>query len=179
MTLNVHTCSCTYFDSFGFSLEESPSRFHLLVQESWRSAVAIATGYIGCHAEVAQKDSSCSGVTFSFDIQINEGSLTEEKVCSCFYRSFEIDRDFSVFLCAVRGRAAEVHKAGVTQRAPELDPALIQQLRDRCDEQARQLQSLQAQFNRTSLCLDVFSITTQHFCHKVRMLSLSPRVEEL
>uniref|UniRef100_A0A674PA60 Microtubule associated scaffold protein 2 n=1 Tax=Takifugu rubripes TaxID=31033 RepID=A0A674PA60_TAKRU len=66
----------------------------------------------------------------------------------------------------VRGRAAEVHRAGLTQRAPELDPALIQQLRDRCDEQARQLQSLQAQFNRTSLCLDVFSITTQHFCHK-------------
>lgn len=120
-------------------------------------------------------------MTFGFDIHINEAPLTEENICSCFYRSFEIARDFNVFLfvCVVRGRAAEVHRAGLTQRAPELDPALIRQLRDRCDEQARQLQSLQAQFNRTSLCLDVFSITTQHFCHKVRMLSLSPHVKSL
>ncbi|CAG12777.1 unnamed protein product, partial [Tetraodon nigroviridis] len=66
----------------------------------------------------------------------------------------------------VCGRPAGVHRAGVPQRAPELDPALIQQLRANCAEQARQLQGLQAQFNRTSLCLDVFSITTQHFCHK-------------
>lgn len=106
--------------------------------------------------------------------------ITEENICSCFYRSFEIASDFNVYLfvCVVHGRA-EVHRAGLTQRAPELDPALIQQLRDRCDEQARQLQSLQAQFNRTSLCLDVFSITTQHFCHKVGMPSLSPHVKEL
>lgn len=84
-----------------------------------------------------------------------------------------------VCVSVVRGRAAEVRRAGLTQRAPELDPAVIQQLRDRCDEQARQLQSLQAQFNRTSLCLDVFSITTQHFCHKVRTLPLWPCLNHL
>lgn len=82
-------------------------------------------------------------------------------------------------MSVVHGRAADVRRAGLIQRAPELDPALIQKLRDRCVEQARQLQSLQAQFNRTSLCLDVFSITTQHFCHKVRMFSLWPRLEDL
>lgn len=81
-------------------------------------------------------------------------------------------RFFSLRVRVVRGRAAGLHRAGLPQRAPELDPALIQQLRERCAEQARQLQRLQAQFNRTSLCLDVFSITTQHFCHKVKVLRL-------
>lgn len=58
---------------------------------------------------------------------------------------------------------------GVVQadRSQELDRALIQQLRDRCEQQALQLQSLQAHIKKASLCLDVFSITTQHFCHKV------------
>ncbi|XP_070825974.1 microtubule-associated tumor suppressor candidate 2 isoform X2 [Chaetodon trifascialis] len=63
----------------------------------------------------------------------------------------------------VRGRTAAGHGA---QRAQELDQALIQQLRERCEQQALQLQSLQAQLKKASLCLDVFSITTQHFCHK-------------
>lgn len=75
------------------------------------------------------------------------------------------------FVCVcVCGGAAGVHRAALPQKAPELDPGLLRQLRERCAEQARQLQGLQAQFNRTSLCLDVFSITTQHFCQKVNLL---------
>ncbi|XP_030600068.1 microtubule-associated tumor suppressor candidate 2 [Archocentrus centrarchus] len=67
----------------------------------------------------------------------------------------------------VRGRtAAAVLGAVRTERAQELDRALIQQLRERCERQALQLQTLQAQLKRASLCTDVFSITTQHFCHK-------------
>lgn len=63
---------------------------------------------------------------------------------------------------AVRGRSADQ-----ADRTQELDRALIQQLRERCEQQNLQLQILQAQFNKASMCLDVFSITTQHFCHKV------------
>ncbi|XP_035535519.1 microtubule-associated tumor suppressor candidate 2 [Morone saxatilis] len=75
---------------------------------------------------------------------------------------------FILLLCVsvVRGRTAAVHGAVRTERAQELDRALIQQLRERCEQQALQLQSLQAQLKKASLCLDVFSITTQHFCHK-------------
>lgn len=62
---------------------------------------------------------------------------------------------------------ATVHGSVRTDRAQELDRALIQQLRERCEQQALQLQSLEAQLKKASLCMDVFSITTQHFCHKV------------
>lgn len=71
----------------------------------------------------------------------------------------------------VRGRTAAAATGGPgavrTERAQELDRALIQQLRERCEQQALQLESLQAQLKKASLCLDVFSITTQHFCQKV------------
>ncbi|XP_068570508.1 microtubule-associated tumor suppressor candidate 2 isoform X2 [Cebidichthys violaceus] len=66
----------------------------------------------------------------------------------------------------VCGRTAAVHGAVRTERAQELDRVLIQQLRERCEQQDLQLQSLQAQLKKASLCLDVFSITTQHFCQK-------------
>ncbi|CAK6957970.1 microtubule-associated tumor suppressor candidate 2 [Scomber scombrus] len=66
----------------------------------------------------------------------------------------------------VRGRTAAVHGAGQPERVQELDRALIQQLRKRCEQQDLQLQSLQAQLKKASLCLDVFTITTQHFCLK-------------
>ncbi|KAM9852856.1 microtubule-associated tumor suppressor candidate 2 [Aulostomus maculatus] len=65
----------------------------------------------------------------------------------------------------VRGRTAGVSTVR-TERAQELDRALIQQLRERCEQQALQLQSLQAQLKQASLCMNVFTITTQHFCHK-------------
>ncbi|RVE65088.1 hypothetical protein OJAV_G00132390 [Oryzias javanicus] len=67
-----------------------------------------------------------------------------------------------------RGQAA-VSGAVRTARAQQLDRALIQQLQERCGQQALQLQSLQAQLKKASLCLDVFSITTQHFCHKAQL----------
>ncbi|XP_047191508.1 microtubule-associated tumor suppressor candidate 2 isoform X2 [Scophthalmus maximus] len=66
----------------------------------------------------------------------------------------------------IRGQTAAVRGSVRTDRAQELDRALVQQLRERCEQQALQLQSLQAQLKKASLCLDVFSITTQHFCHK-------------
>ncbi|XP_028319723.1 microtubule-associated tumor suppressor candidate 2 homolog isoform X2 [Gouania willdenowi] len=51
-------------------------------------------------------------------------------------------------------------------RAQDLNRVLIQQLRQRCEWQELQLQTLQAQLKKASLCLDVFTITTQHFCDK-------------
>nr|XP_040040671.1 microtubule-associated tumor suppressor candidate 2 isoform X2 [Gasterosteus aculeatus aculeatus] len=66
----------------------------------------------------------------------------------------------------VRGRTAAVQGAVRTDKAQELDRILIQQLRERCEHQDLQLRSLQAQLKKASLCLDVFSITTQHFCQK-------------
>nr|XP_046245633.1 microtubule-associated tumor suppressor candidate 2 isoform X2 [Scatophagus argus] len=65
-----------------------------------------------------------------------------------------------------RGQTAEIHGAARAERAQELDRALIRQLQERCEQQALQLQSLQTQLKKASMCLDVFSITTQHFCHK-------------
>ncbi|XP_026219676.1 microtubule-associated tumor suppressor candidate 2 isoform X2 [Anabas testudineus] len=64
----------------------------------------------------------------------------------------------------VHGKTAGVLGPVQADRSREL--ALIQQLRDRCEQQALQLQSLQAHLKKASLCLDVFSITTQHFCNK-------------
>ncbi|XP_005926564.1 microtubule-associated tumor suppressor candidate 2 isoform X3 [Haplochromis burtoni] len=66
----------------------------------------------------------------------------------------------------VRGRTTAVHGAIQTEKAQEVDRAQIQQLRERCERQALKLQTLQAQLKKASLCLDVFSITAQHFCHK-------------
>ncbi|XP_013868206.1 microtubule-associated tumor suppressor candidate 2 [Austrofundulus limnaeus] len=66
-----------------------------------------------------------------------------------------------------RGRTAAVlgaARSGGPQ--DQQDRARIQQLQERCQKQALQLQSLQAQLKKTCLCLDVFSITTQHFYHK-------------
>lgn len=44
---------------------------------------------------------------------------------------------------------------------------LVQGLKDRCEEQAKQITTLQAQLGKTSLCMDILAITTQHFCSKV------------
>ncbi|KAL7399917.1 hypothetical protein ABVT39_003661 [Epinephelus coioides] len=75
----------------------------------------------------------------------------------------------------VRGRTAAGHGVLRTERAQELDRVLIQQLRERCEQQDLQLQSLQAQLKKASLCLDVFSITTQHFCHKTESAIVKER----
>ncbi|KAM9359605.1 microtubule-associated tumor suppressor candidate 2 [Symphorus nematophorus] len=73
---------------------------------------------------------------------------------------------FAVVSPKPQSPAAAAAAAVRADRAQELDRALIQQLRERCEQQALQLQSLQAQLKKASLCLDVFSITTQHFCRK-------------
>ncbi|KAM6932928.1 microtubule-associated tumor suppressor candidate 2 [Xenentodon cancila] len=74
-----------------------------------------------------------------------------------------------------RGQTTAVNGAVRSIRAQELDRALIQQLQERCEQQALQLQSLQAQLTKASLCLDVFSITTQHFCHKSESAAVKER----
>uniref|UniRef100_A0A667XY08 Microtubule associated tumor suppressor candidate 2a n=1 Tax=Myripristis murdjan TaxID=586833 RepID=A0A667XY08_9TELE len=66
----------------------------------------------------------------------------------------------------VRGRAAVGRGAIRPEKSQESDRALVQKLRERCEEQAWQLQSLQAQLKKASLGLEVFAITTQHFCQK-------------
>lgn len=43
----------------------------------------------------------------------------------------------------------------------------IQGLKERCEQQAKQIITLQTQLGKSSLCMDVLAITTQHFCHKV------------
>lgn len=69
---------------------------------------------------------------------------------------------------SARGRTGAVLCAAWSGRPQDqLDRALIQQLQERCQKQALQLQNLQAQLKKTCLCVDVFSITTQHFYHKV------------
>lgn len=63
----------------------------------------------------------------------------------------------------VHARTAVVH---ASLRSQDSDRQLIQQLQQRCEQQQLQLETLQAQLHKVSLCLDVFTITTQHFCHK-------------
>ncbi|XP_017552303.1 microtubule-associated tumor suppressor candidate 2 isoform X1 [Pygocentrus nattereri] len=48
----------------------------------------------------------------------------------------------------------------------ERERLLVQGLRERCEEQARQITSLQDKLRKASLCMDVLAITTQQFCHK-------------
>lgn len=43
----------------------------------------------------------------------------------------------------------------------------VQLLQGRCEDQASQLQALQAELKKTSMGLEVFVICTQHFCLKV------------
>ncbi|XP_072316644.1 microtubule-associated tumor suppressor candidate 2 isoform X2 [Eucyclogobius newberryi] len=63
----------------------------------------------------------------------------------------------------MRARTVVVHGS---LRSQDTDRQLMEQLQQRCEQQALQLQTLQAQLHKASLCLDVFTITTQHFCHK-------------
>ncbi|KAG9265008.1 hypothetical protein AMEX_G21361 [Astyanax mexicanus] len=47
----------------------------------------------------------------------------------------------------------------------ERERLLVQGLRERCEIQARQIISLQEKLRKTSLCMDILAITTQHFCN--------------
>ncbi|XP_061636968.1 microtubule-associated tumor suppressor candidate 2 homolog isoform X2 [Phyllopteryx taeniolatus] len=68
--------------------------------------------------------------------------------------------------CAVVSPKPQSPVHGRAGSSQEVDRALIKLLRERCEQQARQLRSLQAQLKKASLCMSVFSITVQHFCHK-------------
>uniref|UniRef100_UPI00398EF3AD microtubule-associated tumor suppressor candidate 2-like isoform X2 n=1 Tax=Pristiophorus japonicus TaxID=55135 RepID=UPI00398EF3AD len=48
----------------------------------------------------------------------------------------------------------------------ETERQTVQRLKDKCKEQARQLQSLHEQLKRASLGIEVLAVTTQHFHHK-------------
>lgn len=96
-------------------------------------------------------------VVFTFLCSIKLFNCLKIDNCSWDYVFYTV-----FYSSVVRGRSADQ-----AERAQELDRALIQQLRERCEQQSLQLQILQAQFKKASMCLDVFSITTQHFCQKV------------
>ncbi|XP_031647318.1 microtubule-associated tumor suppressor candidate 2 [Oncorhynchus kisutch] len=78
-------------------------------------------------------------------------------------------------LSLVRGRPADRGGSGSGVGGQECERALVQKLRERCEDQARQLLSLQAELKRASLGLEVFAITTQHFCHKSESAILKER----
>ncbi|KAK7882942.1 hypothetical protein WMY93_029116 [Mugilogobius chulae] len=63
----------------------------------------------------------------------------------------------------MRSRTVVVHGS---LRSQDSDRQMMEQLQQRCEQQALQLQTLQAELHKASLCLDVFTITTQHFCRK-------------
>ncbi|XP_077063834.1 microtubule-associated tumor suppressor candidate 2 [Siphateles boraxobius] len=48
----------------------------------------------------------------------------------------------------------------------EREKLIMQRLKERCEDQARQLIILQEELRKSSRCLDVFTISTQHFCQK-------------
>ncbi|XP_071214226.1 microtubule-associated tumor suppressor candidate 2 homolog isoform X3 [Salvelinus alpinus] len=75
----------------------------------------------------------------------------------------------------VRGRPADRGGSGSGVGGQECERALVQKLRERCEDQARQLLSLQAELKKASLGLEVFAITTQHFCHKSESAILKER----
>lgn len=57
----------------------------------------------------------------------------------------------------------------------ERERLMVQRLKERCEDQARQLISLQEELRKSLQCLDVFSITTQHFCHKSESAAVRER----
>lgn len=67
---------------------------------------------------------------------------------------------------SVRQKSCVARLGGRTEGLDERLLA-VQGLKERCEEQAKQISALQAQLGKTSICMDVLAITTQHFCHKV------------
>ncbi|XP_057206988.1 microtubule-associated tumor suppressor candidate 2 isoform X2 [Triplophysa rosa] len=57
----------------------------------------------------------------------------------------------------------------------ERERLMVQKLRERCEDQAKQLISLQDELRKSSRCLDVFTITTQHFCQKSESAAVKER----
>ncbi|XP_043929199.1 microtubule-associated tumor suppressor candidate 2 [Protopterus annectens] len=48
----------------------------------------------------------------------------------------------------------------------ETERQIVQKLKDKCEEQARQLQGVREELKRASLVLEAFAVTTQHFVQK-------------
>ncbi|XP_073718719.1 microtubule-associated tumor suppressor candidate 2 isoform X2 [Misgurnus anguillicaudatus] len=57
----------------------------------------------------------------------------------------------------------------------ERERLMVQKLRERCIDQAQKLITLQDELRRSSRCLDVFVITTQHFCQKSESAAVKER----
>ncbi|XP_026119064.1 microtubule-associated tumor suppressor candidate 2 homolog [Carassius auratus] len=57
----------------------------------------------------------------------------------------------------------------------EWEQLMVQKLKERCEDQARQLITLQDKLRKSSQCLDVFTITTQHFCQKSENAAVKER----
>ncbi|KAF4103875.1 microtubule-associated tumor suppressor candidate 2 [Onychostoma macrolepis] len=57
----------------------------------------------------------------------------------------------------------------------ERERLMIQRLKERCEDQARKLIILQDELTRSSRCLDVFTLTTQHFCQKSENAAVKER----
>ncbi|XP_062407930.1 microtubule-associated tumor suppressor candidate 2 [Sardina pilchardus] len=73
------------------------------------------------------------------------------------------------------GRSSAQEAEREREKERERERALVEKLRQRCEEQARQLQSLQAELSKASRGLEVFAITTQHFCQKSERASVKER----
>ncbi|XP_031407909.1 microtubule-associated tumor suppressor candidate 2-like [Meleagris gallopavo] len=52
----------------------------------------------------------------------------------------------------------------------DAEKQFIQKLKEKCDEQSRQLSNIRDELKRTSCGFDVFAITTQHFCRQAKAL---------
>lgn len=53
----------------------------------------------------------------------------------------------------------------------DAEKQFIQKLKEKCDEQSRQLSNIRDELKRTSCGFDVFAITTQHFCRQVSAMN--------
>ncbi|KAK3531304.1 hypothetical protein QTP70_016276 [Hemibagrus guttatus] len=87
-------------------------------------------------------------------------------LCVCVCVCLNLD---DLYGCvSVRQKSCVVRLGGRTEGSNAGHERLlaVQGLKERCEEQAKQIIALQAQLGKTSLCMDVLAITTQHFCHK-------------
>lgn len=105
-------------------------------------------------------------------------SLTAVKSCVHTYKVTDYSLGYSISLLAGHSKQrSSVPRNGFSTK-PELQTReagrqFIQQMKEKCDEQARRLSRIQEELKRTSCGFDVFVITTQHFFMKVRLLLLS------
>ncbi|KAL2096626.1 hypothetical protein ACEWY4_008774 [Coilia grayii] len=74
-----------------------------------------------------------------------------------------------------RSSAQEAEREKEREKERERERALVEKLRQRCEEQARQLQSLQTELSHATRGLEVLAITTQHFCQKSERASVKEK----